>query len=541
MLAPELKRDIDRLWDKFWSGGIANPLTAIEQIAYLIFMKRLEEADDRAAAEAKKENRRHKSIFEDRKDLRRWSNFSKLGGPEMLALVQKEAFPLIVNLGGERMRDAVFVIPSPTMLQSAVEIVDKLFVSSRNADTQGDIYEYLLSEIQTSGKNGQFRTPRHIIRAIIQLVNPRLEGKKIPKICDPACGTAGFLVNSYIHLMAANTSPDILEIEADGTPEKYVGDKLDNKTRRALQSNTFYGYDFDRTMVRIGWMNMIQHGLSEPHIDYADALSKNSEDRLESEAFDIVLANPPFTGSIEQADKSDRFKLKTNKTELLFVELILDLLKTGGRAGVIVPEGVLFGSTTAHRDLRKRLIEENQLEAVVSLPAGVFQPYTGVKTSALIFTKGGQTDSVWFYEVRADGYSLDARRTEKPEENDLWDLVKKYPTHDTSLDYYQPVFKEETRGDGETYTVKLFDRLEVMKYEAKKDEPAPPDGPHAWTVTRAQIEEKDWDLSARRYKPDSQATMKYDPPATIIRNLQRMENEIQAGLEKLLALIEARE
>jgi type I restriction enzyme M protein len=570
MLAPELKRDIDKLWDKFWSGGIANPLTAIEQIAYLIFMKRLEEADDRAAAEAKKENRKHKSVFTSKKDLRRWSNFSKLSGAEMLDQVQKKVFPLIVKLGGERMRDAVFVIPSATMLESAVGIVDKLFIPSRNADTLGDIYEYLLSEIQTSGKNGQFRTPRHIIRAIIEMVDPHVAGTRIPRICDPACGTAGFLVNSYIHIMAAYTADDILKIEADGTPHYWTGEKLDKSIVKALQTDAFYGYDFDRTMVRIGWMNMVQHGLTKLEIDaaktkpkdsekesggskaetkekptepekksgvnYADALSKSAEQLLISETFDYVLANPPFTGSIEQKAKSERFKLKTNKTELLFVELILDLLVTGGRAGVIVPEGVLFGSTTAHRELRQRLITENQLEAVVSLPAGVFQPYTGVKTSALIFTKGGHTDNVWFYEVRADGQSLDARRAERPEENDLWDLVKKYPTRDTSLDYYRPIFREEIRGDGETYKVQLLDHLELVKYKPQKDKRTPE--PHAWAVTRTQIEENDWNLSAGRYKPFILPTVQYDSPATIANDLQSIESQIQTGLAKLREMIE---
>jgi len=535
MLAPDLKRDIDKLWDKFWSGGIANPLTAIEQIAYLIFMKRLEESDNAAAAEARKIKRKHTSIFEGPKDMRRWSNFSQLSkSEEMLTMVRDQVFPLIKDMGGDRMRDAVFVIPSPTMLQSAVQIIDQLFIPSRNADTLGDIYEYLLNEIQTAGKNGQFRTPRHVIRAIIQLVNPQFDGKRLPRLCDPACGTAGFLVNSYIHMMAANTSPDILEIEADGTPQRYAGDKLDKKSIDALRANSFYGFDFDRTMVRIGWMNMIQHGLTDPHIEYADALSKKSEERLAVETYDIVFANPPFTGNIEQSDKSDRFKIKTNKTELLFVELILDLLVSGGRAGVIVPEGVLFGSTNAHRDLRRRLIQNNQLEAVVSLPAGVFQPYTGVKTAALIFTKGGHTDSVWFYEVRADGYSLDARRTPRPEENDLWDLVKKYPTRDTTTDYHQPVFREEQRGNGEAYTVRLFDHLELV--QPKQGEPVPE--PHAWTATAVQIEENDWNLSAGRYKPVTLAQVEYGPPAVIIRDLQGLEGQIQTGLDRLLAMVE---
>ena len=519
MLAPELKADIQKLWDKFWSGGIANPLTAIEQIVYLIFMKRLEETDDPKA-----------SRFKGKNDLRRWSNFQKLGGEEMLKVVRDQAFPLIKEMGGERMRDAVFVIPSPTLLQGAVEIIDRLFIPSRNADTLGDIYEYLLSEIQTAGKNGQFRTPRHIIRAIVQMVNPEFKGKRPPRIGDPACGTAGFLVNSYLHILQRNTSPDILQIEADGSPQKAVGDRLTRAQLNALRSNTFYGFDFDPTMARVGWMNMIQHGLTDPHIDYADALSKKSDSVLQANTYDYVLANPPFTGSIEQSDKSDRFRVRTNKTELLFLELIMDLLVVGGRAGVIVPEGVLFGSTRAHRELRQRLLLENQLEAVVSLPGGVFQPYSGVKTAALIFTKGGHTDSVWFYEVGEDGYSLDARRQENLEKNDLWDLVRKYPTRDTSLTYHRPVFRTETRVNGQAYNVPMFDHTEV----------APLDEPHAWTATAEQIKENDWRLDAGFYKPVQVKSVQYDPPAQIIRELQDFEGKIQSGLEKLLAMIEGR-
>ena len=527
MLAPELKSDIDKLWDKFWSGGIANPLAAIEQIVYLIFLKRIEEIDNEAADEARKAKRKPDSIFDGPNDLKRWSKFHLLGGEEMLKVVQTRTFPLIKKMGGDRMRDAVFIIPSPIMLQSAVEIIDKLFISSRNADTLGDIYEYLLNEIQTSGKNGQFRTPRHIIRALIQLVDPKFDGKRLPRIADPACGTAGFLVNSYLHIMAQNTSSDILQREADGTPHQCVGDKLPRAKINALRTNTFYGYDFDRTMVRIGWMNMIQHGLTEPHIEYADALAKRSRDLLPDNHFDYVLANPPFTGNIEQSDKSDRFKISTNKTELLFLDLIIDLLVVGGRAGVILPEGVLFGSTNAHRQLRQRLLTENQLEAVVSLPAGVFQPYSGVKTSALIFTKGGTTESVWFYEVRADGYSLDARRQEKLDVNDLWDLVEKYPARDTSNAYHRPKFRDEVRINGETYTVKMFDGLE----KTTSDEP------HAWIATAEQITENDFNLSAGRYKPVALSTIKHDPPAQIIHELQSYESQIQDRLAKLLAMV----
>lgn len=561
MLAPRLKSDIQRLWDRFWAGGIANPLTAIEQITYLVHLKRLDDLDNRRAAEAHQAGRKHKSIFDvENGETYRWSYIRQLPSEERLKHVRGPVFDWMKSLPGaeDRMRDAVCVIPSANLFQGAIEILDGLFVPSRNQDTLGDIYELLLAEIATAGKNGQFRTPRHIIRAMCGLVDPRYG----ERICDPACGTAGYLVNAYYHILKSNTSPDILEFEADGTPLHLYGDRLSADQHEELRRNHFWGWDFDRTMVRLGWMNMIQHGIQNPQVDYADTLGSSFNSRLlvnggDIGDFDIVLANPPFTGYIDTQDIGDSLKrLDTSKTELLFVELIWQLLRSGGHAAVIVPEGLLFGSTRAHRTLRQKLVKENQLNAVISLPGGVFQPYTGVKTSILVFTRGGQTDRVWFYEVGADGYNLGVKRTEQLDQNDFWDMALKYrlryaaafpqPTPafvdaDTwrqwqtfddearSIHYLQPRFvKAEEASDGEPVTVQLLDGLETRMLDKVKD----------WTVDQEELADNDNNLSAGRYKPLTLELVKYDHPTRIIRELQELENKIQVGLSDLREMME---
>ena len=428
--------DIQKLWDAFWSGGISNPLTAIEQITYLVFLKRLEDLDNLAVRQAT----RRASIYDQAYSVGgtsypgddfRWSNISQRTGDDLFTHMRGPVFEWMKEMDDadqERMRDAVFLIPNVNLLTRAMKTIDGLFVTERNQDTLGDIYENLLKEIAVAGKNGQFRTPRHIIRAMCDLVDPQYG----ESICDPACGTGGFLVNAYQHILKSHTSPDILRFAADGTPIDAIGDRLTPDQHEALRSNHLHGFDFDRTMVRLGWMNLIQHGLESPDIRYADTLGSIFNERVAEggdlcESFDIVLANPPFTGSIDKSDVGPTLKpLDSTKTELLFVELILQLLKPGGRAAVIVPEGVLFGSTKAHKALRRKLVEENELRAVISLPGGVFQPYTGVKTSIIVVQKGGRTETVWFYDVAADGESLNAKRTPQPEKNDLWDLVLHY-------------------------------------------------------------------------------------------------------------------
>src|SRR2546427_3197643 len=425
MLDPEIKAKIDKLWNMFWAGGLANPLTAIEQMAYLIFMKRLEDLDNfhRLRAEARKE--KHKSIFNGHQNCR-WSNWKHMNADEMFKHVNETVFPFIKNLRNgsdvlysRYMRDATFMIPKPSLVQEAVSIIDEIEIGEK-PDIQGDIYEHLLGELKTAGKNGQFRTPRHIIRMMVELVDPDIG----QKICDPACGTGGFLIAGYQHILKKYTSPDMVKMDEDGTPHTLIGDKIVKREHwNLLWKETFYGFDFEITMIRIALMNMILHGIMQPNIKQIDTLSKRFDQKS---IYDIVFANPPFAGYVDKTDISDSFKLDTTKTELLFVELFHNLLNIGGKAAVIVPNGVLFGSSNAHIKARKLLLENCDLQAVVSMPGGVFQPYSGVGTAVLVFVEGGSTENVWFYEMKADGYSLDLKRDFIDGKGDIPDVVEKF-------------------------------------------------------------------------------------------------------------------
>ncbi len=498
MLSPKLRNQVFQLWTLFWSSGMTNPLVSIEQITYLLFLKQLETLDK------ERQERGLRSIYGPRKkcDLEhhpddgkcmsapsqengdpneccpghntcRWSYIRQNPSHEHISRFVfpwlREIDKILIETGntersyesiGGQMDDAYFQFPREkgAALKEAIQRIDKLFQAENlrgaNADLMGDIFEYLLSEIQTSGKNGQFRTPRHIIRMMIELLNPDI-GKRI---VDPAAGTGGFLINSILHLRKRYTAPENVLLEWDGTPHRIDGAELTTADEEKYFSRRYFtGYDNDRTMVRIGWMNMILHGIEDPYIVRRDSLGKSLPDD-ESNAYDFVLTNPPFTGTVDKSDLHEtRFPRNprktsepiTNKSELLFVWLMLDLLTIGGRTAVIVPEGVLFGSTYAHRELRRQLLFENNLEAVISLPGGVFQPYTGVKTSILVFQKYGErpsgtdprTESVWFYEIEADGYTLDAKRRDQPVPNDIWDALAKWPQRIVdSKDYYQPRF-----------------------------------------------------------------------------------------------------
>lgn len=503
MLESELKSKINALWDKFWSGGIANPLTAIEQMSYLIFMKRIEDQDDRHMKSPASRNGSYKSLFEgkftigkneyDKKDCR-WSEWKHLPADEMLTQVREVVFPYIKTLHdgestffAEHMKDAVFLIPKASLLQEAVAIIDELNISMRNIDTQGDIYEYLLSELKTAGKNGQFRTPRHIIRMMVKLTDPDINDK----IIDPACGTAGFLVNAYEHILAKYTPREQLKIDEDGEIHGAIGSRITKKEHwEKLWTETFYGYDFDTTMVRIGLMNMILHGIKKPHIDYMDSLSKRNNIRSE---YTVVLANPPFTGSIDKSDINDAFKVKTPKTELLFLELFYRLLEMGGRAAVIVPNGVLFGSSNAHKEIRKLLIDNCQLQAVISMPSGVFKPYSGVGTAVLVFTKGGYTEKVWFYDMKSDGYSLDDKRDRIDGKGDIPDIIQ--------------------------------------KFQDKKE------GPNSILIDIKEIKENDYNLSYSRYKEVEHIEIKYDKPTKIIDSILKTEEEITKELKELRGML----
>lgn len=508
MLSTTIKSDISSLWDKFWSGGIANPLTAIEQISYLLFMKRIDELDLKRKADAEFLGQKYTSIFDgsdsegDDNQHNRWSYFKQLEGGEMLKHVQNKVFPFIKNLKNgnqvfsQHMKDAVFIIPKPSLLVEAVNIIDNIYneidkeqrEGQTFQDTQGDVYEHLLSEIASAGKNGQFRTPRHIIQMICSLVNPKLG----EEICDPACGTGGFLLGAYQHILTNHTSEQYLEEDTDGIVRGLLGDKLtDERQWKQLREKTFFGYDFDTTMVRIGLMNLMLHGIDHPNIDYKDTLSKKYE---EKNRYDVVMANPPFKGSIDKSDINEDLSINTTKTELLFVNRIVNMLRIGGRAGVIVPDGVLFGSSNAHRSLRKILIEDCELQGVISMPSGVFKPYAGVSTAILIFVKGGNTENVWFYDMQADGYSLDDKRS-KIEDNDIPDIISKWQSKNPNTD---------------------------MDKKQK-----------AFFVPRKEIEANKYDLSINSYKQTEYKSVEYEDSKKLLEKLENLEKEILTGLNSL--------
>jgi len=422
-------------------------------------------------------------------------------GGEMLSHVQTRVFPFIKQINGknstfaEYMADAVFIIPKPTLLVEAVTIIDALYTEIEKEmqagqtfhDTQGDMYEYFLSEISSSGKNGQFRTPRHIIKLMCELISPKL-GETIG---DPACGTGGFLLGAYQCILTQHTSKQQITIDEDGF-ERGFGDKLtDECLWTELRENTFFGYDFDTTMVRIGLMNLMLHGITDPNIKRTDTLSKKYN---EDNHYDVLLANPPFKGSIDKGDINENFSLKTTKTELLFVNRIINSLKIGGRASVIVPDGVLFGSSNAHKGLRKMLIHDCELQGIVSMPSGVFKPYAGVSAAILVFVKGGTTERVWFYDMQADGYSLDDKR-DKIKQSDLPDIVKEW--------------KARNKNANDDRKAKHF------------------------FVPIKEIIENNYDLSINRYKEIDYIPPKYDKPEVILDKLRTIEDDIYSGLDEL--------
>lgn len=505
MLNPNIRTKVDQLWDKFWSGGIANPLTAVEQISYLLFMRRLDAMDRKKQDDAQYLKRPYKSIFA--KDDQRWCHFRNLPAEEMLAHVRDNVFPFIKSLGKEGqsfakyMQDAVFIIPKASLLVEAVGVIDEIYTEIEREtkesgqtfhDTQGDLYEHLLSEIATAGKNGQFRTPRHIIQMMCALVDPKLG----EEICDPACGTGGFLLGAFQHMLTRHTSPKLRHKDENGMERGLVGDKLTDKRQwQVLKEKTFHGYDFDTTMVRIGLMNLILHGIDNPSLVYMDTLSKTF---TENNRFDVVLANPPFKGSIDKGDINEDLSLKTTKTELLFVNRIINMLRIGGRAAVIVPDGVLFGSSNAHRALRELLLDKCELQAVVKMPSGVFKPYAGVSTAVIVFVKGGMTENIWFYDMQSDGYSLDDKR-QKVAENDIPDVMSRWTNRDPKKD---------------------TDR------KAK-----------AFFVPADEIRKNKHDLSLTRYKEIAYEEVKCESPKVIIEHLRGLEYEIKTDLDELEGML----
>jgi len=520
----QLKSLIDKLWQNFWEGGIANPLTAIEQITYLIFMKRLDDLESKRERDAEWTGEKYISRFSgqfqipgskesiDKNELR-WSVFKHKPADEMLMHVQMKVFPFLKGLNGpdsyrdspftKHMANAVFIMPKASLLVSAINIVEEIFKEIEKdategghafQDIQGDVYEMLLSEIATAGKNGQFRTPRHIIKLMAELVTPQLG----QRIADPACGTGGFLLGAYQYILTdlvRKKDPAKLQKDEDGFERAAISAVLTQEVKSILDKS-FVGYDIDTTMVRLGLMNMMMHGIDQPTIDYKDTLSKSYN---EDSQFDIVLANPPFTGNIDKGDINEGLKLPTTKTELLFVERIFNMLKMGGTAAVIVPSGVIQNSGKAFEAVRKLIIEKAELKAVIAVPSGAFKPYAGVSTAILIFTKGGETNHVWFYDMQADGYTLDDKRN-KIAESDLPDIVQRYKSRDAKKD---------------------SDRK--LKY---------------FMVPKKEIVENNYDLNLSTYKEEVYEEVVYEKPNVILKKLSEMEATIVAGIEELNQVID---
>ena len=493
MITGELKNKINSLWEIFWTGGITNPLDVVEQMTYLMFIHDLDATDNQRAKESVMLELPHKSIFDgdvtvgDRTIAGyklKWSVFRDFPAGQMYTTLQEWVFPFIKMLHTDKdsayakyMEDAIFKIPTPLMLDKIVTAMDDIYEQTQlqGVDVRGDIYEYLLSKIATAGVNGQFRTPRHIIRMMVDMMEPKVDDI----ICDPACGTSGFLVAAGEYLKE-NRKEEIF---------------FNREKREHYMNHMFHGFDMDRTMLRIGAMNMMTHGIANPCIEYRDSLSDQNTER---EKYSLILANPPFKGSLD-ADivSADVLKLcKTKKTELLFLALFLRMLKVGGRCAVIVPDGVLFGSSKAHKAIRKELVEGNCLEAVISMPSGVFKPYAGVSTAILIFTKTGHggTDKVWFYDMKADGFSLDDKRN-PINENDIPDIIERF-------------------------------RNREQETERKRTE-------QSFFVEKQDIVDNEYDLSINKYKEVEYVPVEYPSTQEIMANLHELEMEITKNLAEL--------
>ena len=496
MITGEIKNKIDQIWDAFWTGGITNPITVLEQMTYLFFMKMLDDAQRKKEATAAvmgvavkdpvfKEGNWHNPDTD--KDVPysslRWHIFKNTDSASMFNTIRNDVFPFIKTLNSGResaysrfMGSAIFLIPTDRVLTKVVDGIDGLDMNNR--DAMGDVYEYVLGKMAASGNNGQFRTPRHIIRMMVELMKPTLKDT----ICDPAMGSAGFIVESAKYIQ-----------------QQHKSDLLKKEHADHYKSGMFHGFDTDQTMLRIGAMNLMLHGVDNPNVEYKDSLSSENTD---ADLYTLCLANPPFAGSLDKdmVAKSLLSIASTTKTELLFVALFVRMLQLGGRCASIVPDGVLFGNSKAHKSLRKELIDNQQLQAVISMPSGVFQPYSGVSTAILIFTKtnAGGTDKVWFYDIKADGYSLDQKRNEVAE-NDIPDVVAR------------------------------FHNLEGESDRTRKEQ--------SFLVPVDEIREKGYDLSMNKYKEVEREVVVYDAPEVIMERIVSLETEIQNALVELKKML----
>ena len=487
MLTGEIRNKVDKIWLDIWAGGISNPLTVIEQLTYLMFIRSLDEKELENESFEALSGEAMPKIFSQDEDgqAMRWSKFKTKDSRMIYDIVGTKVFPFIKGMNGENssafsryMQDAMFLIPTPQVLQKMITGLDELYEHDiKDLDMQGDVYEYMLGKLATSGQNGQFRTPKHIRDMMVRLLAPTPNDK----ICDPACGTAGFLVSSAEYIRE--------NFESEMTSEQWGH----------FAGDVFTGFDTDRTMLRLSAMNLMLHSITQPNIDYVDSVSKQNSI---TSAYDIVLANPPFTGTVDAESINDNLKAvcNTKKTELLFVALFLRMLRKGGRCSCIVPDGVLFGGSNAHKALRKELVENHQLQAVISMPSGVFKPYAGVSTAVLVFTKtgAGGTDKVWFYDMKADGFSLDDKRS-AIEANDIPDILAR------------------------------FHHLEG-EADRKKTE-------QSFLVDKSDIEANDYDLSINKYKEVIYEKVVYDAPEIIMTRLDELSLDIASKMEELRGLM----
>ena len=511
MSLQELKPKIDQVWNAFWSGGISNPLSVIEQITYLLFIKRLDDLQDLQEQQALLTGKPvNNPIYTTEEQQLRWSNFKNLESETMFRLFQKEngIFDFMKNYGGKSasfskfMKNAAFMIPTPRLLVQVVDMLDK--IDMNDTDTKGDVYEYMLSKIATAGTNGQFRTPRHIIKMMVELVQPTPEDI----ICDPSSGTCGFLVAS-----------------AEYIKENYAKELLKPQAQSHFQNQMFMGMEFDPTMIRIGAMNLILHGIENPQLKDVDSLSQANADFQEKAT--LILANPPFKGSLDNdsVDEKVLAMVDSKKTELLFLGLMIKGMKIGGRCAVIIPDGVLFGSSKAHKKIRKEIVENQTLEAVISMPSGVFKPYAGVSTAILIFTKtnAGGTEKVWFYDMKADGLSLDDKR-QPVKENDIPDIIAKFHNRKKGVSVTSTGSVTKT-----TASVIRSAEAELVEASSRTEQ--------SFFVPKSEIAENDYDLSINRYKEVVYEEVQYEKPETLIEQIQELSKQRQKALEELLKML----
>ena len=559
----KLRSTIDQLWDKLWEGGLSNPFDSIEQLSYLIFMKRLDDAENQKERMAKIQGQSYESAIPGEM---RWSNWRHYQAEKALNHVKEKVFPWLKSMGAsgssfERyMQNAEFKINKPSLLIEACKSIDDMQISAQNQDVQGDIYEYLLSYLNISGRNGQFRTPRHIIRMMVQMIDP----KPKDRIGDLAAGTCGFLVNAYQYILEKHTSAEILKYDEEGFPHFLAGDLLSDKQRTFLHDGAFRGYDNDSgmAMLRIGSMNLMLHGLEYPRFYYMDTLSKGFTEERE---YDVILMNPPFKGAVDKGDASETLPSNTKKTELLFPHLVLRVLDMGGRGAVIVPDGVLFGTSKAHVELRKKLIEENRLDGVVSMPSGVFKPYAGVSAAILFFTHGASTDHIWFYDMAYDGFSLDDKRQRTPGQNDIPDILecwrnrhnhkfqdKRQERLEGLKDQVAPLKSERLKmlaeinrltfesviaaeGDEEASKALGEDKAQLSELET---EIAPLQAEinqlsRQFWATKEQVREFKYDLSASRYCQIELDETYFELPCVTMKRLLKLEQTIVKQIEDL--------